>query len=77
VFIETNSAFLSKGWPLTKKPIFPLVYHMRLGEQFRVEGNVQSFVNRLEQYYRDQLSAQPASQTVIDPATAPRPGPAL
>jgi 1-acyl-sn-glycerol-3-phosphate acyltransferase len=77
VFIETNSAFLSKGWPLLKKPVFPLVYRVRLGEQFRVEGNVQSFVNRLEQYYSDELSAQPASRAVIDSAPAPRPGPAV
>jgi len=26
VFIETNSLFLGKGWPLFRKPAFPLTY---------------------------------------------------
>lgn len=31
VVIETNSRFLAKGWPLWRKPDFPLVYRARLG----------------------------------------------
>ncbi len=38
VFIETDSPFLGKGWPLLKKPRFPLVYRARLGKRFTVEG---------------------------------------
>ena len=34
VFIETDNPFLSKGWPLLKKPTFPLVYRVRLGQAF-------------------------------------------
>ena len=33
VFIETNSLFLSKGWPLFRMPIFPLIYRARLGQR--------------------------------------------
>ena len=35
VFIETNSRFLGKGWPLFRKPVFPLVYRVRLGAASR------------------------------------------
>jgi 1-acyl-sn-glycerol-3-phosphate acyltransferase len=74
VFIETDNPFLSKGWPFLKKPIFPLVYRVRLGQAFKVEGNVHTFVKRLEQYYRDELSVAPATRTVAQSATAARPG---
>lgn len=56
VFIETNSAFFSKGWPLFKKPEFPLIYKIRLGERFKVNDNTKSFLSTLETYYRDSLT---------------------
>jgi 1-acyl-sn-glycerol-3-phosphate acyltransferase len=57
VFIETNSAFLCKGWPLFKKPAFPLFYRAHLGLRFTVESDVKAFVAKLENYYRGELSA--------------------
>ncbi len=56
VFIETNSAFLGKGWPLLKKPDFPLFYRARLGMQFTAVSDVNAFVSKLEDYYRQELS---------------------
>lgn len=56
VFIETNSPFLGKRWPLLKKPEFPLTYRVRLGRRFEISGDVKPFVDELEQYYRQQLS---------------------
>jgi 1-acyl-sn-glycerol-3-phosphate acyltransferase len=76
VFIETNSAFLSKGWPLLKKPAFPLVYRARLGRRFIVQGDVTVSLRELEQYYRQELGDQPvvrASQ-VLHPSGSPHPG---
>jgi len=55
VFFETNSPFLRKGWPLLRKPDFPLVYRARLGRRFVAEGNVHQFVAGLETYYREEL----------------------
>jgi 1-acyl-sn-glycerol-3-phosphate acyltransferase len=55
VFIETNSPFLGKGWPLLKKPEFPLEYRVRIGERFMVTGDVKTFVANLESYYRKEL----------------------
>ena len=60
VFIETNSLYLSKGWPLFRKPPLPLVYRARLGRRFEVEGNVGEFVTRLEAYFRAELADKPA-----------------
>jgi 1-acyl-sn-glycerol-3-phosphate acyltransferase len=56
-FIETNSRFLGKGWPLFKKPEFPLVYRVRLGRPFVVDGPVRDFLPRLREYYRQELAA--------------------
>lgn len=57
VFIEVSSPFLGKGWPLWKKPEFPLVFRARVGERFEVAGDVKTFVADLETYYRRKLSA--------------------
>jgi 1-acyl-sn-glycerol-3-phosphate acyltransferase len=65
VFIETNSPFLCKGWPLRKKPGFPLVYRVRLGRRFEAAGDVKAYVAELEEYYRQQLVQSP--QGVVYP----------
>jgi 1-acyl-sn-glycerol-3-phosphate acyltransferase len=55
VFIETNSPFLGKGWPILRKPAFPLSYKARLGRRFEVNGEVKDFVAEMEGYYRETL----------------------
>ena len=57
VFIETNTPFLGKGWPLLKKPQFPLTYKVTLGKRFGVTGDTKTFVDDLEKYYREQLAS--------------------
>lgn len=61
VFIETNSAFLGKGWPLFRKPEFPLIYRARLGRRYEVNGNIRPLVREIETYFRDTLSAGAAA----------------
>ena len=70
IFIETNSTFLSKGWPTLKKPKFPLIYCARLGKRFRVTGDVKTFASELESYYCQALVA-PAT---VEPAAGRIPG---
>jgi 1-acyl-sn-glycerol-3-phosphate acyltransferase len=77
VFIETDNPFLGKGWPLWKKPAFPLVYRVRLGQAFTVEGDVHQFVRGLEQYYREELTTHPSLDPVAQSAPSASPGPAL
>jgi 1-acyl-sn-glycerol-3-phosphate acyltransferase len=78
VFIEADSPFLGKGWPLLKKPRFPLVYRARLGRRFTVEGDLKTFMCQLEAYYQAELAGQPADNpsTTLHPASSPSPGPA-
>ena len=60
VFLEPSSRYLAKGWPLFRRPAFPLVYRARLGRRFMVEGDVHRFVADLEQYFRAELGGGPA-----------------
>ena len=55
IFIETNSPFLGKGWPLFRKPDFPLVYRARLGRRIAAEGDVHNVVIRLRGYYEQEF----------------------
>lgn len=76
IFIETESRFLSKGWPWLKKPQFPLVYRARLGRRLRVTDDVQAFVTELEDYYRQELRntapPPPPTAAVAGQPVAPR-----
>ena len=63
VFIDASSPFLGKGWPLLKKPEFPLVYRVRIGERFLATEDVKTFVANLEAYYRREMSAPKKSIT--------------
>ena len=56
VFIETNSRFLSKGWPLFRKPEFPLVYRIRLGRRVAMEGDVHATMAGLQAYFQRELA---------------------
>ena len=66
VFIEANTPFLGKGWPLLKKPSFPLVYRARLGRRFEVMGEVKPFVGQLQGYYQRELAAGAAVPARIE-----------
>src|ERR1022692_2474776 len=56
VFIEYSSPFLGKGWPLWKKPQFPLTFRVTLGKRFEVGNDTQEFVNGLENYFKERLA---------------------
>lgn len=58
VFIETDSRFLGKGWPLLKTLPLPVVYRVRLGRRFEVDSDSKDFVGELERYYADELRAR-------------------
>jgi 1-acyl-sn-glycerol-3-phosphate acyltransferase len=53
--IETDSPFLSKGWPLFKRPDLPVTYRVRLGERFDPPADVADFTAQLDRYYRHAL----------------------
>jgi 1-acyl-sn-glycerol-3-phosphate acyltransferase len=53
--IETDSPFLSKGWPLFRRPELPIVYRVRLGKRFDPPVDVPAFTAELDRYYRREL----------------------
>jgi 1-acyl-sn-glycerol-3-phosphate acyltransferase len=55
VFIDSNSRFLGKGWPLLRKPQFPLRYRVRLGPALHVDRDIAGFVAELHGRYRHAL----------------------
>ena len=55
VFIDTDSPFLSKGWPLLRKPALPITCRIRLGRRFDPPGRARELVKELEQYFAAEL----------------------
>lgn len=56
VFIETESPFLSKGWPLLRKPPMPMYYRVRLGRCFPPPADAYAFMEELERYFSAELA---------------------
>ncbi|BCG63869.1 MAG: hypothetical protein methR_P1614 [Methyloprofundus sp.] len=58
IFIRSNSRFYEKGWPLYKKPEFPLKICINVGEPICVAENesAQAFGQRLENIYLTELA---------------------
>lgn len=59
VFIRSNTRFYEKGWPLYRKPQFPLKINISVGEPVIVAKgeSVQAFAMRLEKIFMDELSS--------------------
>jgi 1-acyl-sn-glycerol-3-phosphate acyltransferase len=53
--IETDSPYLSKGWPLFRRPTLPITYRVRLGRRFAPPTDVPAFTEELDRYYRHEL----------------------
>ncbi len=66
VLIETDSKYLSKGWPLFRKPAMPINYRVRLGRRFDPPKNAHRFMIELEAYFVLELTkAQPADALAV------------
>ena len=55
ILIETDSAYLSKGWPLFRRPPMPIHYRVRLGRRFDPPQHTQRFMAELEHYFAHEL----------------------
>ncbi len=57
VFIQTNSPYLGKGWPIWKMPDFPVRISVRVGDVLEVgdDESVREFSERVEEIFRGQL----------------------
>lgn len=56
LIIETDSPYLSKKWPLFRRPSLPITYRVRLGKRFAPPTDVSAFTADLDAYYRSELS---------------------
>jgi 1-acyl-sn-glycerol-3-phosphate acyltransferase len=58
VFIRSDSRFAEKGWPLWKRPRFPIAMEFELGEPLHPEpgDTSQAFTARLQAVYERELS---------------------
>lgn len=68
VLIETDSQYLSKGWPLFRVPPMPIHYRVRLGKRFEPPPNMQAFMAELEHYFAHELVQGSA---IYPPCTLP------
>ena len=62
VFIETESPYLRKGWPLWRVPPLPMVFTLRLGQRFAPMQDSALLLQQLEQYFRHTLAAETKSR---------------
>jgi 1-acyl-sn-glycerol-3-phosphate acyltransferase len=56
VFIETESPYLRKGWPIWRPPGFPVVVRARLGPRFLPVGDRQALLDKLERCFTEALA---------------------
>jgi 1-acyl-sn-glycerol-3-phosphate acyltransferase len=58
ILITAESNYLGKGWPLFKKPVFPLRYSLRPGKRFQPEPgcDAKNFGGAVENYFKETIS---------------------
>jgi 1-acyl-sn-glycerol-3-phosphate acyltransferase len=55
IYLESNTEFLGKLWPVLKKPSFPLVYRARLGKRYAPPEDLRAFVDELQKDFSNAL----------------------
>ena len=58
VLIETGSRFLSKDWPLHRRPALPLRYRVRLGRRFTPGDDLKESLAEMEAYFASELGSR-------------------
>ncbi len=52
VFIDTDSPYLSKGWPLWRLPPLPILFRVRMGRRFAPQEDHEALMAQIEACYR-------------------------
>ena len=71
VFIDTDSPYLGKGWPLWRLPPLPVVFTLRLGQRFAPTANSDALLSQMESYFRHNME-QRAPADAPDECQTPR-----
>jgi len=56
VFIDTDSPYLGKGWPLWRLPPLPIVFSVRLGRRFQPAADHAALLSEIEAYFTAALT---------------------
>ena len=67
VFIDTDSPYLGKGWPLWKLPPLPIVFHVRLGRRFAPAADHLALQREIQAYFAEGLQASPRAAAPAQP----------
>ena len=62
LLIETDSPYLSKGWPLFQRPSLPITYRVRLGRRFDPPTDTEAFMIDLADYFQTELRDAPQNR---------------
>ena len=58
VFLDTDTPYLGKGWPIWRVPPLPVVFRLRLGERFAPAQDCDALTAQLEHYFRQNIEAR-------------------
>ncbi len=62
VFIDTDSPYLGKGWPIWRLPPLPIVFRARLGRRFEPRENHHELVAEVQAHLMQGLRGGPMAQ---------------
>ena len=66
VFIDTDSPYLGKGWPLWRVPPLPVVFKLRLGQRFSPRQDSAALLSQLDQYFRHHVDQRQRDEIAPD-----------
>jgi 1-acyl-sn-glycerol-3-phosphate acyltransferase len=55
IVLETDSPYLTKGWPLLRPPPAPVIIRVRLGRRFDPDPDHRALLRRLENYFHREV----------------------
>ena len=73
VFIDTDSPYLRKGWPIWRVPPLPMVYTLRLGRRFAPSDDAPGLLQQLEDYFSAELATGARGSAPACPPSPPPP----
>jgi len=70
VFIDTDSPYLGKGWPLWKLPPLPMRYRVRLGRRYTPQADHDTLCREIQAYFEG-VEGVEGAPAAARPATLP------
>ena len=62
VFIDTDSPYLGRGWPLWRLPPMPIRFTVRLGRRFEPQADAKALLLEIEAYFAEGVHTPPAAR---------------